>query len=132
MMIAFGVALMWLTIELARAEQTTRVAMQRKLSYAQGVLEGLTLGKFDLVLTNSAQLRDFSQTNAFSATRNVTYLESATNFLRRVDALSQAAKAQNLEQATQAYEDVTRSCIDCHAVFRREKFLKVQPAVPQK
>ncbi len=132
MMIALGLVLMWLTIELARAEQTTRVAMQRKLGYAQGVLEGLTLGKFDLVLTNSMQLRDFSQTNAFSATRNVTYLESATNFLRRVDALSQAANAQNLERATQAYEDVTRSCIECHAVFRREKSLKARPTVPQK
>ena len=131
-MIAFGAGLAWLTLDLARAEQTTRVAMRQKLGYAQGALEGLTLGRFDLVLTNTVQLRDFGQTNAFSATRNVDYLNSATNFSRRVDALIQAAKAENLEGATQAYEGVTRSCVECHKVFRRAQSSKGQPTAPRK
>src|SRR6266576_2901810 len=100
--------------------------MRQKLNYSQGVLEGLTLEKFDLVVTNAALLRDMNLTNVFSLTRNQDYLARSTNFIRSVDSLISAGKDQNLERATEAYTRVARSCIECHKLFRREQFLKSQ------
>ena len=100
--------------------------MRQKLNYSQGVLEGLTLEKFELVITNASLLRNMNLTNVFSLTRNQDYLARSTNFIRSVDSLISAGKDQNLERATEAYTRVARSCIECHKLFRREQFLKSQ------
>ena len=42
------------------AGSETREAMPQKLTFAQGILEGLTFEKFDLVFTNAARLRELS------------------------------------------------------------------------
>lgn len=110
----------------ARAEETTRNAMRTKLQYASGALEGLTLSRFELVATNAVLLRDLSMTNAFSITGNPEYRKRSTNYLRSVDRLITAAREQNLERATVAYGEVTRGCIECHKIFRREQFFKSQ------
>ena len=115
-----------LLVHASLAGQDTKDFMRKKLNFAQGVLEGLTLEKFDLALTNAASLRDMSQTNIFRLTENKEYLARSTNFLRSVDTLINAAKDQNLERATEAYTVVARSCIECHKMFRREQFLKRQ------
>ena len=98
--------------------------MRQKLIYAQGVLEGLTLEKFDLVVTNAAKLRDMSQTNAFVLLGNLEYQMYKTNFQASVDALSAAAKQQDHQKATEVYVKMTQSCFDCHKTFRREQFVK--------
>ena len=108
------------------AQKATKEAMRKKLDYAQGVLEGLTLQKFELALTNAVLLRDMSHTNVFSMLRNPDYLASSTNFSRAVDGLVSAAKSQDLERATEAYTRVTLSCVQCHEQFRREQFMKAQ------
>src|ERR1041384_3216754 len=45
------------------AGDVTKNAMRQKLTFAQGILEGLALEKYDLIITNAVQLRDLSQTN---------------------------------------------------------------------
>ena len=102
----------------------TQLFMRQKLTFAQGVLEGITLEKFDLIITNAAKLRDMSQTNAFVLLGNRDYQMYRTNFQTSVDALSLAAKEQNNEKATEAYMKMTQSCFDCHKTFRREQFVK--------
>ncbi|HSU53089.1 MAG TPA: cytochrome c [Candidatus Dormibacteraeota bacterium] len=116
---------------LAQGEHPTRQFMRQKLGYAQGVLEGITLEHFDLVTTNAAFLRTMSQTNAFLVLKNPEYLQRITNFQISVDALTTAAKEQNVEHATAAYQRMTESCVDCHKFFRREQFVKSRP-VPLK
>jgi len=108
------------------AEQGTKNFMRQKLNYSQGILEGLTLEKFDLVVTNAALLRNLSVTNVFSMTGNQDYRARSTNFFRSVDTLITAAKGQNLERATEAFTHVTRNCVECHKMFRREQFLRRQ------
>ena len=104
----------------------TQVSMRQKLTFAQGVLEGITLERFDLVVTNAAKLRDMSQTNAFVLLGNLEYQTYKTNFQASVDALTVAAKEQNHQKATEAYMKMTQSCFDCHKTFRREQFIKVR------
>ena len=115
-----------LLVHSSLAEKATQELMRQKLSYAQGVLEGLTLERFGLVVTNASLLRNMSQTNVFLLTKNQDYLARSTNFLRSVESLISAAKDQNLSRATEAYTRVARSCVECHKFFRREQFLKSQ------
>ena len=106
------------------AQKESQVFMRRKLAYAGGVLNGLVLQKYDLVISNAVPLRDMSVTNAFSALQNPEYMSRTTNFYKAVDSLISAAKSQNLDRATDAYARVTRSCVDCHQFFRREQRVK--------
>jgi hypothetical protein len=115
-----------LLVHSSLAEKETKDLMRQKLNYSQGILEGLTLEKFDLIVTNAALLRNLSVTNVFSMTGNQDYRARSTNFFRSVDSLINAARDQNLERATEAYTHVTRSCVECHKMFRREQFLKSQ------
>src|SRR5215207_5050849 len=108
--------------DLAQNVKPMQGFMRQKLVYAQGILEGVTLEKFDLVLTNTAPLRNMSLTNAFLLLGNPDYMKRITNFQRSVDALNVAAKNQDLEAATKGYLALTESCVDCHRLFRREQF----------
>jgi nitrate/TMAO reductase-like tetraheme cytochrome c subunit len=109
-----------------RVLKPTQAAMRLKLTYAQGVLEGITLEKFDLIITNAAKLRDMSQTNTFVLVGNRDYQTCRTNFQTSVDALTRAAKEQNSQKATEAYMKMAQSCFDCHKTFRREQFVRGQ------
>ena len=109
-----------------RVVKPTQAAMRLKLTYAQGVLEGITLEKFDLVITNAAKLRDMSQTNVFVLMGNWDYRTCRTNFQASVDALTQAAKEENTQKASEAYLKMAQSCIACHKTFRREQFVRSQ------
>jgi hypothetical protein len=110
-----------------RIVKPTQAAMRLKLTYAQGVLEGITLEKFDLIITNAAKLRDMSQTNAFVLLANQEYLTYRTNFQASVDALTAAAKEQDSQKAAEAYMKMAQSCFECHKTFRREQFIKARP-----
>lgn len=121
-MISLLSAAVWLTP--VHAEESTRVAMRAKLDYTRGALEGLTMAKFDLVTTNALQLRMHDYTNAFYFLGNPDYAARYTNYVRSVDRLLEAAKAENLERATLAYGEMTRECVACHKTFRRDQFLK--------
>ena len=114
------------------AQKGTKDAMRSKLDYAQNVLEGLTLQKFDLAVTNAVMLRDMSQTNVFSMLKNVDYLASSTNFTAAVDVLINVVKSQDLERATEVYTRVARSCVQCHAQFRRDQFVRAQEKAAEK
>ena len=105
----------------ARHEQA-QLFMRQKLNYSQSILEGIVLEKYDLVITNATLLRNMNLTNAFLALRNPDYMVGITNFQQKVDALIAAAKDKHLENAGEAYSQMSGSCIACHKQFRREQF----------
>jgi hypothetical protein len=108
--------------EPAQKLRPTQPFMRHKLDYARGILEGLTLERFDLVVTNATWLRSMAVTNSFFMLGNQGYKAAATNFQIRVDALLDAAKEKNSEAATEAYTRVTRGCVECHRQYRIEQF----------
>ncbi len=110
----------------AQGTHPTREFMRQKLSYTQGIVEGLVTEKYELVATNAAALRNMNLTNAFLALKNPSYLGQTTNFQTRVDELIKAAQAKNLEKSTEAYSQVVDSCVACHKLFRREQFVHGQ------
>lgn len=109
-------------------ERPTQPFMRQKLAFASGVLEGITLEKFELVVTNAVALRDMSTTNAFVRVRNPYYGQLTTNFQVTVDALISEAKAKNLSGVTAGYQKLAESCVECHKSFRREQFVRSQAA----
>ena len=125
-----GIGMMMLVLSfslasgLAQKEHPTRAFMRQKLNYSQGILEGLTLEKYDLITSNATLLRNMNLTNAFLALGNHDYLTNVANFQGKVDGLIKAATEKKLENCTEAYSQVVSSCVTCHKEFRREQFLK--------
>lgn len=99
----------------------TQAFMRQKLAFSQGVLEGLTLEKFDLVSKNAILLRNMTQSNLWYRTRQVDYMKHTTNYQKSVDALYLSAVDKNLDAATEAYVRVSRSCVECHRLVRTEQ-----------
>ena len=124
---SFGLALILILSHALAAEKeaprqrSTQPFMRQKLTYANGILEGITLEKFDLVVTNAARLRDMSHTNSFLILGNPEYTKRIKSFQGSVDLLTAAAKDRDLEKATDSYQKVTAGCIECHRFFRREQ-----------
>jgi hypothetical protein len=109
-------------LALAQGTHPTRDFMRLKLSYNQGIAEGIVLEKYDLVLTNAASLRNMNLTNAFLALKNPDYLQRIGDFQQKVDGLVAAANEKNLDKSTEAYSQVVSSCVACHKSFRKEQF----------
>jgi hypothetical protein len=115
-----------------KKDRTTQEFMRRKLGYADGILQGLTLEKYDLVLTNAIKLRNMNMTNAFVTLGNPEYREKVVNFQKSVETLASHAQDRKLDLATTAYSQVIHSCVDCHKTFRHDQFLQHNAATTEK
>lgn len=93
--------------------------MRLKLLHSQKVLEGLTVENLELVAQHSQQMSLLSQAANWQVLQTEEYLHRSTEFRRAADALTEAAKAKNLDAATLAYVDVTTKCVSCHKYVRR-------------
>jgi hypothetical protein len=102
-----------------RAE--TQTFMRIKLAWSQAALEGLTLEKFDVVSQNAIRMRSMTQSNQWFTMRHPDYLQHTTNYQKSVNALYMAAVDKKLDEATEAYVQVTRNCVECHRLVRTEQ-----------
>ena len=117
-MLAFTCVLMAATYE---KREFSRGYMRQKLAYSQGVLEGLTLENFELVTKNGIRIRNMKLTNALYGVKNPLYMKHLTNYQHSVDRLLDASTDKNLDRATQAYQGVIQSCIECHRDYRTDQ-----------
>jgi hypothetical protein len=106
------------TLAQPRRNLAPKEFMRDKLELSQGVLEGLTLEKFDLISAKAARLSAMSKEANWRAFENPDYDQQSVIFRRHADALVRAAKAENIDAATLAYVRLTMSCIDCHKLVR--------------
>jgi hypothetical protein len=60
-----------------------------------------------------------SHEQAWRVIQTEEYLQRSAEFRRSIDALTEAAKKQNLDGATLAYVDATMKCVECHKYVRR-------------
>ncbi len=98
-----------------------KALMRMKLAWSDGVLEGLTLEKFDQVSRNALRLRDLTHSNLWYTMRQPEYMRLTTNFQHSAEGVYNAAVDKNLEAATEAYTKMTRACVDCHHLVRVEQ-----------
>jgi uncharacterized Fe-S radical SAM superfamily protein PflX len=102
----------------AEKERPTKSFMRKKLTYSQGILEGLTLEKYDLVITNATLLRNMNFTNNFTKMSDPYYAKSIADFQTKVDVIIKSAKDKLLEGSTEAYTKMLESCVACHKECR--------------
>ena len=99
-------------------------AMQRKLIHAQNILAGLTLKDFDRIEKEADALIQVRQEVTWRINETERYLQHSLAFLEQVQDIKKAAKAKNLDGATLAYLEMTRTCVKCHEVLRAQKRVK--------
>jgi len=114
-MLAVGLAFSTAQNKKSRA---TKEFMRDKLELTQGILEGLSVENFDLILSRAQRLSAMSQEVTWKVFENPDYEQQSIAFRRNVDALTKAAKNKNLDGATLAYVRVTMSCVECHKYVR--------------
>lgn len=102
----------------------TKCFMCEKMGYAQAVLEGLTLEKFDDVSRNAVRLRNMTQSNLWYTSRQPDYMKHTAAYQKSVDALYLAATEKNLDEATEKYSQMVRNCVACHRLVRTEQAKK--------
>jgi hypothetical protein len=92
--------------------------MQRKLTHAQKVLEGLALEDFDKIHSGSDGLIECYKDATWRINETDKYLLFSNDFLRRVENLKKAAKDKKIDAAALAYVDLTLTCVKCHQYLR--------------
>lgn len=110
-----------LSLAAERKERPTKPFMRQKLVYSQAILEGLTLEKYDLVITNATLLRNMNFTNSFTKTADPYYAKCINDFQTKVDVVIKGAKGKLLEGTTEAYSKMVESCVACHKECRIEQ-----------
>jgi hypothetical protein len=131
--ITFGISIASTAILLAQESpqerhQRNQQFMRTKLSYAQAILEGLTLENYGLITTNTALMRSMNLTNTFLELGNPCYRNEIANFQRSVDRLQKAAERKELWQSYEEYNRVAQSCVRCHQQFRRDQYVRASQA----
>lgn len=96
-----------------------RQYMRPKLEHSQKLLEGLALEDYDMIARQSAAISLMSQGSNWDILQTEEYLRSSQEFRKAADAITAAAKAKDLEQATDGYLDLTRRCVECHKYLRK-------------
>jgi hypothetical protein len=93
--------------------------MKRKLEHSQKTLEGLSTADFDLIVRHSQAISLLCEDELWMVIQTPEYRERSREFQRSINAITNAARAKNLEAATLAYVDATLKCVSCHQYIRQ-------------
>jgi uncharacterized Fe-S radical SAM superfamily protein PflX len=125
--ITIAILLSLLSLAAEHKERPTKAFMRQKLVYSQGILEGLTLEKYELVITNANLLRNMTLTNSFTKMADPYYAKCIKDFQTRVDVVIKGARNKLLDGTTEAYSKMLESCVACHKECRVEQFRGENP-----
>ena len=99
--------------------QVRQQLMIAKLQNSQKLLEGIALGKFDMIEKHANELIRISKTAEWLAAHKTPRYELFCNeFQRAAEEIGTKAKAKNMDGVTLAYFDLTKSCVRCHQHLR--------------
>jgi hypothetical protein len=92
--------------------------MEKKLEYAQEILEGLATGDLNQVAEKSRQIRVLSRVEGWIRKGKPGYRAQLQAFEFANSEIERHAKAGNLEGAAMGFQLLTISCVSCHAILR--------------
>lgn len=104
--------------------------MQRKLVFAQKILEGLAKEDYEKIGTNADGLIECVKEVTWKLNDTEKYVLYSNDFLRRVENLKKAAKTKNIDGAALAYVDMTLTCVKCHQYLRDEGIASAPDLTP--
>jgi hypothetical protein len=118
--------LMLACASLLAANQATNLRdfMRAKLKHSQTVLDGLVRGDMVAVGRGAQDLKLLSLESTWQVLQTEQYINYSRQFRADADALAEAAKKNNLDAATTAFNKVTTRCVECHKYVRDVRMAK--------
>jgi cytochrome c556 len=95
--------------------------MKAKLGHSEKLLEGLAREDYALIAKHSQAISLLCEDELWMVMMTPEYLERSNEFRRSVNAVTEAARAKNLDGAALAYVDSTMKCVTCHKYIRQAK-----------
>jgi hypothetical protein len=109
----------WVAVDaFAQRKPEIRDFMRSKLKHSQRVLEGLVRDDLDSVHRAAQEMKALSLDESWLVLQTVEYVEFSRKFRADADALSAAAKKNNLDASTAAFNRMTSRCVECHKYVR--------------
>ena len=97
---------------------TMQAFMRQKLVYSQNVIEGITLERPEMVITNASKLMAMTKSNLWMKLSVQGFYDKTWKYQDEVMALTTQARLTNNAGMLKAFSNMTASCIDCHQVYR--------------
>lgn len=94
--------------------------MEKKLEYSQGMLRGLVVGDLDEVAERARQMRFVSKVEGWIRKGQPGYKAQLQAFDFANMEIERQAKAGKLEGTAMAFQQLTTSCVSCHAMLRAQ------------
>jgi hypothetical protein len=108
--------------EIPRQERIERKDyMRAKLTFAQAIVEGLSIKNFDMLNTAATEIRNITEGEMWMVHDTPEYNRYSDELKRSVEALIKATEEQNLDSCALRFFDVTLKCMDCHEYLRRAR-----------
>jgi hypothetical protein len=104
----------------APTEKEISIWMHQKSSLSQRVMQGLTEGDFEKVRKSAVLMNVLSYFEGRAHSDDPEYKRQLGHFDFANRELVRMAKAENLEGATLAYNQLTVSCVYCHKTLREK------------
>ncbi len=104
-----------------RSEQDPSIWMKKKLIHSQEILRGLVTEDFELIRARTAAMKRLNRLEYFVRREPEAYRTQLKAFLTSLEGLERQAVEKNLGGATQAFTQMTQSCIKCHQHLRENK-----------
>lgn len=92
--------------------------MRLKLEPAKKILEGIALGDFQMIRTNSEQLRKLSLDADWMVMQTEDYHKHSQEFQNSLHLISRMSDESDLDGVTLAYMQMTMRCVQCHKMIR--------------
>ena len=92
--------------------------MQKKLTSAQLVLEGVAIGDHKKIERAAEDLMQLAKSTTWQLVRSPRYEMHSNDFIRAAENLVQKARDKNVDGAALAYVEMTLSCVRCHQYVR--------------
>ncbi|SFH56951.1 hypothetical protein [Planctomicrobium piriforme] len=100
------------------AQKSLSLFMRKKLAASDQILEGLALEDLTLVKAGAEALHSMSAAETWRVYNDAVYSQFSSEFQRNSQALIDAAKNDNLDQAALKWFATTMNCIECHRYVR--------------
>jgi hypothetical protein len=97
---------------------TMQAFMRQKLVYSKNVIEGITLERPEMVITNGVKLMAMTKSNLWMKLSVQGFYDKTWKYQDEVVALTAQARLTNNVGMLKALANMTASCIDCHQVYR--------------
>ena len=94
--------------------------MKQKLTYAQGILNGLATEDYKLIQDNAMAMKGLNKLEFFVRQKPEGYRAQLKTFQFSVSELVRNAEDKNLDGATLAFTQMTISCVNCHKELRKQ------------